>query len=81
MLQGHRATSPSLCAYWQHESLQVQEYGICRVYVCLQERAKEVRQAKQLAEATSTKFPGYGSGHHSRDSVTPGNTLCFCAIK
>ena len=60
---------------------QAHECGIRKTCVCLQNRAKEVRQDKQLAEATGTKFSGQGKSHHSRDSVTPSNTLCFCAIK
>ncbi|KAL3141146.1 hypothetical protein ABBQ38_003496 [Trebouxia sp. C0009 RCD-2024] len=46
-----------------------------------EEHAKATRQARQLAEATGVKPVGQGSSNYSRDSATPGNTLCFCAIK
>ncbi|KAL3162472.1 hypothetical protein ABBQ32_010134 [Trebouxia sp. C0010 RCD-2024] len=46
-----------------------------------EERAKEARHARQLAEATGAKPVGQGNSNYSRDSATPSNTLCLCAIK
>lgn len=72
-----------MCYIFVLDLLLVQAYecGTRKTCVCLQNRAKEARQDKQLAEATGAKFSGQSKSRHSRDSVTPSNTLCFCAIK
>lgn len=53
------------------------------VSVCLKGRAKDARQARQLAEATGANLSSHGrvSAQYKRDNVKPGNTLCWSVVK